>query len=309
MRDRFVNGEKASAERPVPFFRLTDERAGALAAVGAFLIWGVFGLYFKALAHIPAAEILSHRILGGAVFALVLQGMVGRLGDIVVVVRDRRVLWGLAGSAVAVAVNWGVFIWAVAHGRALEASLGYYIFPLVTVLLARLFLGERLTRRQGVAVALVAVGVSWLVASGQGLPWVALVLALSFGGYGLLRKTIAVPALVGLFVETAFLAPVALLYLVWVGGGVAPASDGATLALIAVAGPVTAIPLALFAYGARRLRLSTLGLMMYLNPTVQMVVAVAVFGEDFTHAHVVAFAAIWCGLVLYSWPKARRPLE
>lgn len=251
----------------------------------------------------PAPEVLAHRILGGALFALVVQAALGRTHEIRAILRDRRMVLGLAGSALAVAINWGAFIWAVAHGRALEASLGYFIFPLVSVLLARVVLGERLIARQGVAVALCALGVGWMVLGGAGVPWLALVLAVSFGAYGLLRKTIAVPALAGLLVETALLAPLAVLYLLWAGGGVAPGSDGTTLALIALAGPVTAIPLALFAYGARRLRLSTLGLMMYVNPTVQMVVAVFVFGEAFTTAHAITFAAIWAGLMVYSWPR------
>lgn len=267
---------------------------------------GVFGIYFHALGAVPAAEVLAHRIIGGALFALLFQSAWGRLAEIRVALTDTKVLRGLLGSSVAIAVNWGVFIWATANGRALEASLGYFIFPLISVVLARVVLGERLSRRQGAAVALAALGVGWLVAVGTGLPWVALVLAVSFGAYGLLRKTIVVGAMAGLFVEAVVLVPLALGYLLWSGGGVV-VHDAApqVIALIAVAGPLTAIPLALFAYGARRLRLSTLGLMMYINPTVQMLVAVFLFGEAFTQAHMVAFAAIWCGLCLYSWPSRR----
>ena len=279
-------------------------RAGALAALAAFVSWGVFGIYFKALAAVPAAEVLTHRILGGALFALLVQAAWGKLGEIRAAFADRRVLAGLAGSALAIAVNWGLYIWAVANGHALEASLGYFIFPLVSVLLARLLLGERLSRRQGVAVGLASLGVAWLVVGGHGMPWIALVLAASFGTYGLLRKTIAVPALAGLFVEALLLTPAALAYLIWHDGGVVMAGiDATTLALIAVAGPLTTVPLALFAFGARRLPLSTLGVMMYVNPSVQMLVAVFVFGETFTPTHAIAFGAIWCGLALYSWPR------
>lgn len=283
----------------------TNERAGALAALGAFLMWGVFGIYFKALGEVPALEVLAHRILGGAVFALALQAGLGGIGDIARVLGSRRLVLGLAASALAIVVNWGCFIWAVTHGRALEGSLGYFIYPLMSVLFARVFLGERLSFRQGAAVALVAVGVGWQIWRGDGVPWLALVVAVSFCAYGLLRRAIPVQALSGLFVETVLLVPLALAYLVWQGGGVVPSLSGGIQALIAVAGPVTAVPLALFAYGARRLKVSTLGLMMYLNPTVQMLVAVFVFGEAFTAAHGVTFAAIWCGLVLYSWPRAR----
>lgn len=278
-------------------------RAGAIAAFGAFLCWGLFGLYFKALGGLPAAEVLAHRVLGGALFAVLIQGLLGRLGEVRVIIAHRGAALRLGASAVAVAINWGLFVWAVAHGRALEASLGYYIFPLVSVLMGRVFLGERLNRRQWAAVALVALGVGWQVSHGAGVPWVALGLAVSFAIYGLLRKTIAVPALAGLVVETAWLAPLAVAYLVWQGGGVAPETDGVTQGLLALAGPITAVPLVLFAYGARRLRLSTIGLMMYFNPTVQMMVAVFALGEAFTAAHAVTFAAIWCGVVLYSWPR------
>ncbi|MGE5477760.1 MAG: EamA family transporter RarD [Bacteroidales bacterium] len=282
---------------------MQTSRAGALAAFGAFLCWGLFGLYFKALGALPAAEVLAHRVLGGAVFALLLLAAFGGLRALPPLLADRSALLRLGGSALAIAINWGVFVWAVAHGRALEASLGYYIYPLVSVLLGRLLLGEQLSRRQWGAVALVALGVGWQVSHGSGVPWVALVLAVSFGAYGLLRKTIAVPALAGLLVETVWLVPLAVAYLLIEGGGVAPQAGAVTLGLLALAGPVTAVPLALFAFGARRLRLSTIGLMMYMNPTVQMLVAVFALGETFTSAHAVTFAAIWAGVALYAWPR------
>ncbi|HTH16997.1 MAG TPA: EamA family transporter RarD [Magnetospirillum sp.] len=280
----------------------SSTRSGILAAFGTFLCWGLFGLYFKALGEVPAPEVLAHRVLGGAVFAVILLVAVGGLKDLRPLMADRSALLRLGGSALAIAVNWGLFVWSVAHGRALEASLGYYIYPLVSVLLGRVLLGEHMSRRQTAAVVLVALGVGWQVSHGTGVPWVALGLAASFGVYGLLRKTIAVPALAGLLVETVWLTPLAALYLVWEGGGVAPALGGHTLVLLALAGPVTAVPLALFAYGARRLRLSTIGLMMYMNPTVQMLVAVFALGEAFTSAHAVTFAAIWAGVALYAWP-------
>ncbi len=282
---------------------MESSRTGALAALGAFLCWGVFGLYFHALGAIPAPEVLAHRILGGALSALLVLTLARRLGEVRAILAERRMVLGLGASALAIAVNWGAFIWSVANGHALEASLGYFLFPLVSVVLARVVLGELLTGRQRAAVLLCALGVGWMILRSENVPWMALTLAVSFGAYGLLRKTIAVPALAGLFVETAWLIPLALAYLAWAGGGVAPGLGGGMLALLALAGPVTAVPLVLFAFGARRLRLSTLGLMMYINPTVQMVVAVLVLGEAFTSVHAVTFAAIWAGLVLYSWPK------
>jgi len=281
---------------------MSPVRSGATAAIAAFLLWGSFGLYFHALGALPATEVLAHRVVGGAVFAFLLLAMRGRLGQLRGILADRQATWRLGASAVAVGVNWGLFVWAVARGRALEASLGYYIFPLVSVFLGRVFLGERLSGRQGAAILVTALGVGWLVMHGPGVPWLALALAVSFGIYGLLRKTIEVPALSGLLVETVWLVPLALLYLLWEGGGQAVSAGGKTLGLLALAGPVTVVPLALFAFGARRLRLSTVGLMMYINPTMQMLVAVFVLDEPFTQAHAVAFTAIWLGVALYAWP-------
>jgi len=173
-------------------------RLGALAALGAFVSWGVFGLYFHALGGLPAAEVMAHRAIGTTLFSLVVLALWRRLGELRIILADRRNTLGLAASAFAIGANWGAFIWAAANGHALEASLGYFIYPLVSILLARLILGERLSGRQAVAVGLAALGVGWLVAQGSGVPWVALVLAISMAFYGLLRKTINVPALAGL---------------------------------------------------------------------------------------------------------------
>ncbi len=287
---------------------MSEEKRGAAAALAAYFIWGMFSLYFKALAAVPAEEVLAHRITGCAVFALAVLALAGRLGSVWAVIADRRLVRTLFASAVAVSINWGLFVWAVAHARALEASMGYFIFPLVSMLLARIVLGERLNRRRQVAAAVVAAGVAWLVLRGEGFPWVALTLATSFGTYGLLRKTTPVPALTGLLIETALVAPPAMLYLMSQQGGVGFGLGAETASLLLLAGPATAIPLWLFAYGARRLALSTLGLMMYVNPTVQMLVAVFVFGEAFTAVHAVAFTTIWVGLALYSWPEPRAAL-
>lgn len=273
-----------------------------LAALATFVSWGLFGLYFKTLSHVPAPEVLAFRVLGGAVSALVVQIALGRMGEVWPIILNPRVALRLGASALAIAVNWGVFLWAVANGRALEASVGYYIFPLLSVVLGWAALGERMTKRQIVAFVIVTIGVGWLVAHGHGVPWVALLLAVSFCLYGLLRKTIAVPALAGLLVETGWLVPLAVAYLLWQGGGAVMSADPVTWGLLALAGPVTAVPLVLFAFAARRLRLSSIGLMMYINPTVQMLVAVFVFGEAFTSAHMVTFIAIWAGVVLYAWP-------
>ncbi len=230
----------------------------------------------------------------------------GKLELLLAIFRDRRRLPGLVGSAVCISINWGFYIWAVGQGRALEASLGYFIYPLFMVLLGAVVLGERLNRRQGAAVVLVCAGVTSLAVGQGGIPWLVLVFPLSFGLYGLLRKMVPVEALVGLTVETLLLFPFAAIFL-WSrpGGGALATGDLGTTGLLLAAGPVTTLPLLLFAYGARRLKLSTLGLMQYLNPTMQMAIAVLVFGEAFTTAHAITFACIWAGVALYSLPLDR----
>jgi chloramphenicol-sensitive protein RarD len=281
---------------------VSEDTRGRAAALGAYLIWGTFPLYFSLLAAIPAPEVLAHRVIGSAVFALAVLAVSGGLSGTLEFAANWRRIRPLLASSLAIAINWGLFIWAVTHGRALEASLGYFLFPLVSLVLARLVLGEHLNRRRQAAAAVVTLGVAWLVFAGATVPWVALTLAISFGAYGLLRKTTPVPALAGLLIEAALLSPVAALYLASQGGGTGPGFSSGTIVLLLLAGPATAIPLWLFAYGARRLSLSTLGLMMYINPVVQMLIAVFVLGEPFTQVHAVAFGVIWSGLALYSWP-------
>ncbi len=258
------------------------------------------------LAGEPAVEVLGHRIVWSAALTLGLVLALGRAELLVGVFRDKKRLLGLTASALCITLNWGFFIWGVGHGRALEVSLGYFMYPLCMVLLGALFLGERLNRQQLAAVLLVGAGVAVMTIGQGGVPWLVLVFPLSFGFYGLLRKTVAVDSLVGLTVETMLLFPLALAYLATrPDGGALLAGNGGTTALLVLCGPVTAAPLLLFAYGARRLRLTTLGLMQYFNPTMQMAIAVWVFGEVFTRIHAITFACIWGGLLLYSLPRPR----
>jgi chloramphenicol-sensitive protein RarD len=284
---------------------VSEEMRGGLAALAAYLFWGVFPLYFSLLRAVPPMEVLAHRIIGSALFAFAVLAVTGGLRGALDFASNWRRVRPLLASSCAIAINWGLFIWAVTHGKALEASLGYFMFPLVSLVLARLVLGERLNRRRQTAAAIVAAGVAWLALAGAAFPWIALSLAISFGAYGLLRKTTPVAALSGLAIEAALLSPLALLYLISLDGGTGLALPPRTLVLLLSVGPATAIPLWLFAYGARRLRLSTLGLMMYINPAVQMLIAVFVLGELFTPVHAVAFGVIWSGLALYSWPEGR----
>ena len=272
------------------------------AAASAYLIWGLFPLYFHALQGVPAGEVLAHRVAWSALFMAALVTALRRWPTVLVQLRRPGAMRTLTASALLISTNWLVYIWAVQSGRVLEASLGYFITPLVSVLLGVVFLREPLSRRQVAAVALAAAGVLWMVLRVGKVPWVALTLAGSFGLYGLLRKQVPVDAVAGLLAEVAVLAPLAvgwLLWLTWRGAGHLGSSPGVT-ALLTLTGVVTAVPLLLFAMGVRRLSLATAGLLLYLNPTTQFALAVWRFGETFTVSHAIAFGCIWASLALYS---------
>lgn len=278
----------------------SSTRNGAIAAVGAFLGWGISPLYFKALSSVAAWDMLSNRIAWSVLLTGLAVLLTRRWPQAEEILFNRRKLRLLALSALMIAINWILFIWSVTHGQALQASMGYFLFPLVSVLLGAIFLKEKLKPRQIASLVLVAAGVGSLMVSHGDLPWIALTLAGTFGLYGLLRKIAPADALVGLFIETLVLAPAAIAYLIWLGGG-AFVSQGPHVALMLLAaGPVTTIPLVLFAIATRRMRLATVGLLQYINPTVQMLLAVLVFGEAFTTAHLITFLCIWSGLLIYS---------
>jgi chloramphenicol-sensitive protein RarD len=285
-----------------------DERARGLGlALAAYLCWGLLPLYFKAMPGVPALEILAHRIVWSA---LLLAGLLARRGNLAAFrapfSRDKLPL--LAITTMLVSTNWLVYIWAVQVGRVLEASLGYFVNPLVNVLLGVAFLGERLSRRQQMAVALAGIGVAVLIVRAGTVPWVGLVLAGTFGLYGLLRKRAAIEAVGGLFGETMLLAPAALAYLAFrahAGTGAFGSAPRVTLLLLA-AGAITALPLVWFTLGVHRLRLSTMGLIQYVTPTGQFLLAVLAYREPFGAAHATAFAFIWASLALYSWEALAR---
>ena len=285
-----------------------DERTRGLAyAVAAYLAWGLLPLYFKALRAVPVVEVLAHRVVWSL---LLLAGLVTARGGAVALreaLRPRR-LPLLTVTTALIATNWLVYIWAVQTGRVLEASLGYFVNPLVNVLLGVLFLGEALSRGQRIAVALAAAGVAVLVLRAGTFPWLSLVLAVSFGLYGLLRKRAAIDAVGGLLVETALLAPAALAYLAAraASGAGAFGTALAPSALLAAAGPITALPLVGFTLAVHRLRLSTVGLVQYVAPTCQFLLAVLLYREPFGAAHAAAFAAIWASLAIYSWDALAR---
>jgi chloramphenicol-sensitive protein RarD len=276
---------------------------GMLYAALAFLAWGLFPLYFKALRSIPAQEILAHRMVWSMLFLAAVLLWRRQWSWLAAVMRQPRVLAGFAASALLLSTNWGIYIWAVNHDRVVDASLGYFINPLVNVVLGSLLLKERMRPLQWSAVALAAAGVAWLTYDAGHPPWISLVLGLTFGFYGLLRKTAALGALEGLSLETMLLFPFAGGYLLWLaqaGQNSFAAAAPLPQALLALSGPVTAIPLLMFAAAARRLPLSLLGLMQYVVPTMQLLLGVWLYHEPFGTGRLIGFALIWGGLALYS---------
>jgi chloramphenicol-sensitive protein RarD len=283
-------------------------RAGLLAALLAFFLWGLFPLYWKMLAHVPSLEVVAHRTAWGFVSVAAWVTIRRAWAEARAVARDRRAMAALGASAALIAVNWLMYIWSVANGHVTEASLGYYINPLVNVLLGVIVLRERLSGGQAIAVALAALGVLVLTVGYGRFPWISIALAVSFGLYGLLRKTVAADAVSGLLWETALLTPLAVAYLLLLErrGTGALGGDPRTSLLLAAGGAVTAVPLVLFAAGARALPLSTVGLVQYLSPTIQFLLAVFLYREPFTRAHAVAFLCIWAALALLTRDLRRR---
>jgi chloramphenicol-sensitive protein RarD len=286
---------------------VTSARAGAAAAVGAFLLWGLFPLYWKMLAAVPTLEVVAHRTVWGFAAVAAWVTLRGGWAEAHAVARRPRTLVLLGAGAVLIGLNWLLYVWAVVHEHVVEASLGYYVNPLVNVLLGVVVLRERLSRAQRIAVALAGAGVAVLTLGHGRLPWIALALAVSFGLYGLVRKTVGADAVTGLLWETAILTPPALGLLALLsvrGTGAFGAGDAS--ALLALGGPVTVVPLVLFALGARALPLSTVGLIQYLSPSLQFLLAVLVFREPFTKEHAAAFLCIWAALALLTWDLRRR---
>ena len=277
-------------------------RTGLVLGVAAYATWGVVPIYWKLLGGVSPVEILACRALFGLA-AFVALAAVARQGPAIrAAVRDRRVLAVLALSSTLLAFNWGMFIYATLSGHLLQASLGYFINPLVSVGLGVVFLRERLRPLQRIAIVLATIGVLWL-AAGAGPPWISLGLAASFGLYGLLRKTAPVEALAGSTVETALMAPVGAAYLVWSAAGAHGAfghADLRTHLLLAATGVVTALPLAWFTAAARRLPLAIIGFLQYLAPTGQFLTAVLLFGEPLAARKLTAFGFIWAALLVFS---------
>lgn len=280
--------------------------SGSLFALGAFMIWGMFPLYFKTVSAVPALEMVSYRALWVMFTLLPIILVLGKWRRVRTIFHDSLTVKYMLASTFFLSVNWLMFIWAIANNFVLQSSLGYYINPLVSVLLGVLVMGERLRTLQWVAVALACGGVAVMIFMVGEFPWIAITLGITFGIYGLLRKKAPVEAMPGLFVETALVAPLALGYIVWLWSGsgldtpVVRIDDMTLFLLVLSCGAVTSVPLIFFASAARRLPLSMLGFFQYITPTAHFLLAIYVFKELFTGWHLVSFGFIWLALGLYS---------
>ena len=285
---------------------------GILYAALAYIAWGLFPLYFKQVEDVPSLEVVMHRTLWSLVFVFGVLMVRRQWSWMGTVLRQPKVLAAFVLSAMLLSGNWLTYVWAVQNQHVVDASLGYFILPLVNVALGFVFLRERPRSGQWMAVAVAAAGVLWLAMQAGRLPWIALVLALSFGFYGLLRKVAVLGALEGLALETLVLAPVAAVVLgwwAWQGQGALVQGTPATVGWLLLAGPMTAVPLLLFAAGARLIPMSTLGILQYISPSLQFALGGWLFHEPFEPARLVGFVLIWAALLVYSmegWWTRRR---
>jgi len=282
---------------------------GLAAGLAAFTLWGLFPVYFHALSAVPALQIIAHRILWSALFLLAWTTLRRQLGVLSATLTRPALLARLALTALLISVNWLVWVWAVTHDHIVDTSLGYYINPLVNVLLGVIVLRERLNRAQWIAIGLAALAVLYLALLAGRPPWIAGTLALCFSLYGFVRKVINVDALPGLTTETLLLTPLAVGYLgwcEWVGSGALTMHWPAIAALLAGSGVITAIPLFLFAYAARALPYSTVGVLQYITPSLQLVIGVALYHESFGAARAGGFALIWVALLIYAADGLKR---
>lgn len=286
----------------------TDSARGLGFALGAYLAWGVLPLYLKALTHIPAVEVVAHRIIWSVPIAGALLIVMGRTGDIRAALRSPRTLAMGAVTATLITINWGIYVWAIATDNTVEAALGYYINPLFSVFLGAVLLGERLNRAQIAAMALAAAAVVVLAVDAGGLPWFGLALPVSFGFYGFFKKSLPIGPNQGFLLEVLILSGPALAYLLYIalqGHGHFMTGQPMDTWLLLGGGVVTAVPLILYANGAKLLRLSTIGIMQYIAPTMIFLIGVFVFDEPMGHARMIAFPMIWAALLIYTLPMLR----
>ena len=278
------------------------QRFGFLAGLGAYFIWGSLPLYIRAMRHVLPQELLAHRVIWSVPTALVLILLARNWHDVRAAFRWITAKW-LILSGLLIGANWGVYIWAVNADRTIEASLGYYINPLVNVLFGMLFFSEKLRPAQWAAVAIATTGVGIMTVAYGHVPWVALFLCFSFAGYGVIRKKVAIDSRAGFLMEVIVLVPLAVGWLIWFvqqPDGRLMGEGGWDVLLLMAAGPITAFPLILFALAAKRLKLSTIGMMQYIGPTIQFLIAVLVFREPFGSTHAIAFGFIWAALAVFT---------
>lgn len=287
---------------------LSKSRVGILMGIGTYTLWGVIPLYLRALAPLPAVYILSHRVVWSLLLLALIALLFGRLTAAWTALRRPRIAVGLLASTLLIASNWLLYIYSINNGHALEASLGYFINPLVSVLLGVAILRERLGRAEMAAIGFAGAGVVALTIQQQALPLIPLALALTFGLYGLVRKMIGVGPVEGLLVETGLLAPFGLAWLALAAPTGPSSGSGPSLWLLIASGLVTTVPLLMFNGAVQRLRYSELGLLQYIGPTIQLLIAVRVFGEPLLPIHILTFTLIWTGLIIYAvatWHRGR----
>lgn len=292
--------------------RLSEQKQGLVYGLTAYTIWGLFPWYFHLLIQVDPWQVLTQRIIWSFLFVSVIVLLLRHWTPIKAALTQSKILLGLCLSSLLIAANWLIFIWAVGQDRVVESSLGYFITPLVSVLLARIFLKESLDLYRLTAVILALMGVLWLILQLGLIPWVSLSLAASFGFYGLVRKTVPVDSLTGLWIETGILLPFALIWWIWLEtqGQSQLLSEGLqTTSLLIFLGALTAIPLLLFASAAKRLSLTTVGFMMYINPTMQFLTAIYWLKEPFSQQQLIAFLFIWVALVVFSIGAIRQQNE
>ncbi|MFC3039904.1 EamA family transporter RarD [Virgibacillus xinjiangensis] len=288
---------------------------GILYALGAYFLWGFLPMYWKLADHVPAGQVLAHRIIWAFAFMVVIILLTGKqqaiLHETKEVIRNKRRFWGIALASILISLNWLTFIWAVNSDHVIQASLGYYINPLVSILLGAIVLKERFNGSQIVSFILAACGVVYLTISYGVFPWVSLILAFSFAFYGLLKKIVQVSTMTGLTIETLMVTPIALIYLSAIPANsftwAAPLST--TNLILAGSGAATAIPLLMFASGAKQIPLAMVGFLQYIAPTIMLLLGVFLYQEPFTQAHLVAFVLIWTALIIYMASTYRRSIQ
>jgi chloramphenicol-sensitive protein RarD len=285
-----------------------DSPKGLALAIAAYLMWGFLPLYMKALAAVPVLEVLAHRVVWSVPVAGAILVWLGRTADLRTALRSPRMIGMAALTAGLISVNWAIYVWSIQSGQALEAALGYYINPLFSIFLGAVLLGERMTRAQVAAIALAAAAVAVLTWEAGRVPLVALGLTVSWGFYAYLKKRLPLGPNQGFMLEVLILSPLALGFLLWTGaqGGLVFGADAGLTGLLLLAGVVTAVPLMVYANGAKLLRLSTIGILQYIAPTMIFLTAVFVFGEEFGTARAVAFPMIWAALVIYTGSMLKR---